>query len=87
MDVMVPVVNIGFLVVMFTSGTIFANIPMGTFATMATKFTGVPWLLGLIKGANNVPLVTEKYFQLSSNYVNVVGCYIYQGQFNNNDQL
>jgi hypothetical protein len=46
MVVMVTKVTIGFLVAMFTSGTIFANIAMVTFAAMVPKVNSVHWLLG-----------------------------------------
>ena len=54
MVVMVTNVTIGVLVAMFTSGTIFANITIITFATMVPKVTSVHWLLGLRQRASNV---------------------------------
>jgi hypothetical protein len=117
MVVMVTNVTIGFLVAVFTSGTIFANIPMVTFATMVSKVTSVHWLLGLRQYASNVPLCqhflsclhihlttncycflvlktkinisltsNRIYFQLISTYINIVGFYMHQGQFNKNEQ-
>ena len=55
MVVMVTNVTTGLLVAMFTSGTIFVNIPMVTFATMVSKVTSVHWLLVLCQRASTVP--------------------------------
>jgi len=117
MVIMVTNVTTGFLVAMFTTGTIFVNIPMVTFAAMVSKVTSVHWLLGLRQCASTVPpcehfltclhvhLTTNcscflvlktkinisltsnrTYFKLISPYINVVGFYIYQRQFNKNEQ-